>query len=242
MESTLTAVTEFWSADPRIEEAGKILIEIEHPLKRNVAASFFFFREENGRRVRILKVYGGYESPHQLAHKLTSALLPHPDILIRNMMGEVSEKRFGNPQSFPMCGFDNDDWVMALIQAGSYIPISKLGQEHSDWGKEIVDYEPQVKDRVKQHTCYLEAGSFGEFLIATSGVMKMKQFYRLSKNKSRPWEDVYKTSLEKLETRWLESLESRPPEKKENISVLLKLWKENPNTACFEAQDMTERK
>jgi hypothetical protein len=36
------------------------------------------------------------------------------------MMGEASEIRFGNPLSFPMCGFNKDEWVMAILQAGSF--------------------------------------------------------------------------------------------------------------------------
>ena len=163
---TLTKVLQFWSTEPRIKQFGKIVVEFDHSdPKANY--SFFFFRQEKGQKVRVVGVFGGGEDPHHLAHKLTSAVFPNSDKLIRNMMGEASEVRFGNPLSFPMCGFDKDCWVIALSRAGSYIPLAKIGSEHSDWGMEIQNNLPKVKDRVKQHTSYLEAGSFGEFLINT---------------------------------------------------------------------------
>jgi len=242
VDSTLTDVLKFWSAEPRIKELGKIIVEFDHPLQKKVAASFFFYRKENGQRVRVVRVFGGNEYPHQLAHKLTSALFPNPDILVRNMMGEASEMRFGNPLSFPMCGFNKDEWVMALLQVGSYIPLAEMGPDQSDWGKEIVDNVPKAKDRLKQHTCYLEAGSFGEFLIDTYGTEKMKEFYRLSRNKSRPWEEVFGTALEQLEAKWLDAIKLRSRDKMGNISTLVKLWRKNPNIACFSAQDLAEGK
>jgi hypothetical protein len=242
IDSTLSSVIRFWSADPRIKEAGKIIIEFDHPLQKNVAACYFFFRKENGRNFRVVRVYGGDDHPQQLAHKLTSALFPNPDIMIRNMMGEASEIRFGNPLSFPMCGFNKDEWVIAILQAGSYIPLSEMGSEQGDWGKEIVGNTPVVTDRVKEHTLYLEAGSFGEYLINTYGIGKMKQFYRVSKNKSRPWEEIYGTTLVQLESKWLEFLKTTSRDKMENISTLAELWKKNPNNACFMAQDLADRK
>jgi hypothetical protein len=238
VDSTLTLVLKFWSADLRIKESGKIIVEFDHPLQNNTAASYFFFRKENGWNFRVVKVYGGDDYPHQLAHKLTSALFPNPDIMIRNMMGEASEMRFGNPLSFPMCGFNKDEWVMALLQVGSYIPLAEMGSEQSDWGKEIVGNVPVVKDRVKEHTLYLEAGSFGEYLINTYGTGKMKQFYRQSRNKFRPWEEVYGTTLEQLEAKSLESLKSFYRDNRSNISTLVELWRKNPNNACFMAQDL----
>ena len=242
VDSTLTEVLKFWSAEPKTKELGKIIVEFDHPLQKKVAASFFFYRKENGQDVRVVRVFGGNEYPHQLAHKLTSALFPNPDILIRNMMGEASEMRFGNPLSFPMCGFNKDEWVMALLQVGSYIPLAEMGPDQSDWGKEIVDNVPKAKDRLKQHTCYLEAGSFGEFLIDTYGTEKMKQFYRLSRIKSRPWEEVFGTALEQLEAKWLEAIKLRSRDKMGNISTLIKLWGKNPNIACFSAQDLAQGK
>jgi len=238
---TLTKVLQFWSTDPRIKQFGRIIVEFDHSdPKANY--SFFFFRQEKGKKVRVVGVFGGGEAPHHLAHKLTSAVFPNSDKLIRNMMGEASEIRFGNPLSFPMCGFDKDCWVIALSQAGSYIPLAKIGSEHSDWGMEIQNNLPKVKDRAKQHTSYLEAGSFGEFLINTYGIEKMKQFNQMSVSKPRPWKEVFGVALEQLEAKWLEALRLRSREKEEKISTLVKLLKDNPNTACSSAQDLTKER
>ncbi len=243
VDSTFTEVLKFWSAEPRIKELGKIIVEFDNSdPKANY--SFFFFRKENGQRVRVVRVSGGdEENPHHLAHKLTSAVFPNSDKLIRNMMGEASEMRFGNPLSFPMCGFDNDCWVIALSQAGFYIPLTKIGPDHSDWGMEIENnVVPKVKDRVKQHASYVEAGSFGEFLINTYGIEKMKQFNLLSRNKPRPWKEVFGLSLEQLEAKWLEVVRLRSRAKEEEIATLVKLLKDNPNTECSSAQDLTKEK
>lgn len=241
-ESTLTEVITFWSAEPMVVERGKIIVEFDHPLNKDVDASFFFQRKENGKMVRVVKVFGGNEFPHQLAHKLTSALFPHPDILIRNMMGEASEMRFGNPQSFPMCGFSKDEWMFAILQSGSNIPIAKLGREQTDWGKLIINNVPTVTDRVKQHISYLEAGSFGEFLIDSYGTNNVKRFYRLSKQTHRPWEEAFGVALDQLEANWLESIKSKHDKSSKNVSTLMKLWGSNPSSACFSAQAISARK
>jgi hypothetical protein len=242
VDSTLAEVLKFWAADPKIKEFGKIIVEFDHPLRGNVPASFVLYRRESGKEVRVVKVFGGNEYPYQLAHKLTSAVFRHPDILVRNMMGEASEMRFGNPLSFPACGFNKDEWIMVLLQTGSFVPIAKMGTEQSDWGKEIVDEVPTVKERVKQHTYYLEAGSFGEFLINAYGIEKMKQFYQLSKNKSRPWKEVFGTDLEQLEAKWLEAIKIGSRDKMGSIATLTKLWDKNPVNACYSAQDLAEGK
>lgn len=241
VDSTLTRILQFWSTEPRIKQFGKIIVEFDNSdPKANY--SFFFFRKENGLRVRVVRVSGGDEYPYQLAHKLTSAVFPNPDKLIRNMMGEASETRFGNPLSFPMCGFDNDSWVMAFLQAGFYIPLTKIGRDHSDWGMEIHNNVPKVSDRTKQHASYVEAGSFGDFLITTYGIEKMKQFNQLSINKPRPWKEVFGIPLEQLEAKWLDAVRLRSGEKEQKISTLFKLLKDNPNIACFSAQDLTKGK
>lgn len=239
VDSTLTKILQFWSTDPRVIQFGKIIVEFDHPLPK-ANSSIFFWGREKGQRVRVVRVFGGSEYPHQLAHKLTSALFPNPDKLIRNMMGEASEMRFGDSLSFPMCGFDKDCWVTALLQTGSYIPLTTIGSGHSDWGMEIHNNVPKVKDRAKQHASYAEAGSFGEFLINTYGIEQMKQFNRLSRNMPRPWEEVFGASLEQLEAGWLEAVRLRSREKEEQISTLVKLLKNNPDTACFSAQDLTK--
>lgn len=236
-DSTLTEVLRFWSTEPRVKEFGKIIVEFDHALPK-ASTSIFFWSKEKGQRVRVVRVYGGDEHPHLLAHKLTSAVFPNPDKLIRNMMGEASEKRFGNPLSFPMCGFDKDEWVMALLQVGSYIPLPKIGPDHSDWGMEIKNNVPQVKDRAKQHASYLEAGSFGEFLITTYGTGKMKEFNRLSRNKSRPWKQVFGITLEQLEAKWLEAVKLGSRDKEGKISTLAKLVRNDPTAACSSAQNL----
>lgn len=237
VDSTLTEILKFWSSEPRTQELGKIIVEFDRPLPKT-NSSIFFWRKEGGRNVRVVRVYGGYEYPHLLAHKLTSAVFPNPDKLIRNMMGEASEMRFGNPLSFPMCGFNKDQWVMALLQSGSYIPLSELGPDHSDWGMEIENNVPKVKNRAKQHASYLEAGSFGEFLINTYGTEKMKQFNRLSRKTSRPWSEVFGSTLEQLEAKWLEAAKIKSRDKEKNISPLVNLLRKDSNTACFAAQSL----
>jgi hypothetical protein len=237
VDLTLTEILKFWSAKPRIRKFGKIVVEFDRPLPRT-NSSIFFWRKENGKKVRVVRVFGGNEYPHLLAHKLTSAIFPNPDKLIRNMMGEASEMRFGNPLSFPMCGYDKDEWVMALLKIGSYIPLTKIGSDHSDWGMEFHSNVPKVKDRAKQHASYIEAGSLGEFLINTYGPKKMKQFNRLSKKKPRPWQEVFGIDLEQLETRWLKAVRQRCRERKEKISTLAKFLRNNPKTACDGAQNL----
>ena len=101
---------------------------------------------------------------------------------------------------------------------------------------------PKVKNRTKQHASYLEAGSFGEFLINTYGIEKMKQFNLLSINKPRPWKEVFGIALEQLVAKWLEALRLKSREKEEKISTLVKLLKDNPNTACSSAQDLTKER
>jgi hypothetical protein len=240
-DSTFVEVLKFWSADSHITEWGKIIVEFDRPLAKD-NGSLFFGRKEGGIKVRVVKVFGGNENPRLLAHKLTSALFPNPDKLIRNMMGEAAEKRFGNPLSFPMCGFDKDQWVMALQNEGLYIPLSNIGSEHGDWGMEIINNVPDVKDRPKQHASYLEAGSYGEFLISTYGIDKMKLFHKISFNVSRPWQQVYGVTLEQLEEKWLETLKLKSKGKESQISTLSMLLRSNPATACYSAQNIEEKK
>jgi len=68
----------------------------------------------DGRRVRVVRVFGVGNEPQMVHHKLTHAVFPTPDKLIRNMMGIPMEARFGNPLTFPMCGGRADDWALAL--------------------------------------------------------------------------------------------------------------------------------
>lgn len=240
VNQTLAEVLGFWLADTRVQEWGKIVVEIEKPLPRSISSTFMW-GQDRGRKARIVKVYGGGEHPHQLAHKLTSAVFPNPDKLIRNMMGEASETRFGNPDSFPMCGCTTDQWVLALRRVGSYIPLARIGTTHGDWGMEMHNGVPQVTDRARQHTCYAEAGSFGEHLIRAHGAEKMKLFHRLSGTTPRPWQAAFGSTLEKLETDWLQALEAGARVQEDRVTRLTELLRKNPASACTAAQDAFSR-
>jgi hypothetical protein len=241
IDRTFAELLKFWSAGPRTEEWGKILVELEKPLPNGVS-SVFLWGTDKGKRARIVKVYGGGEYPHQLAHKLTSSLFPNPDKLIRNMMGEAAEIRFGDPISFPMCGFTTNEWVLALRQLRSLIPLAKIGPEHGDWGMEMQDGVPRVRDRARQHACYAEAGSFGEFLMESYGVDKMKQFNRLSSAKPRPWKEAFGSSLEKLESEWLESIQSNGRGAESRVAILARLLRRDPVSACDAAKGIAREK
>jgi len=107
---------------------------------------------------------------------------------------------------------------------------------------EIHNNVPVVKDRSRQHASYVEAGSFGDFLINTYGIEQMKLFNQLSRKKSRPWEEVFDLSLEQLEAKWLEAVRSRSQGKEKEVAILIRLLKDDPNRACFSAQDLAREK
>ena len=95
-------------------------------------------------------------------------------------MGIPSEIRFGNMESFPMCGLNIDDWVLALRDAGAYRPLSELKPEHEPWGHTMGPHGLLVvTDERRQQISYAEAGSFGAYLLRSYGTSKMKSFYRL---------------------------------------------------------------
>jgi len=235
VETTLQQLLEFWSTDPMAARLGKIVVELDDSdTKANY--SFFFFRQEQGRRVRVVRVAGGGERPHHLARKLTSALFPNADKLIRNMMGEPAEVRFGNFQSFPMCGYSTDYWVAALVQMGTYIPLSRLGADHGDWGMVIVNNVPKVQDRAKQHASYIEAGSLGDYLIRQYGVDRMKRFQQLSRTTPRPWQEVFGLGLDQLEAQWLAAVKARAAEHRDETAALVGWLRADPDSACLVAQ------
>ena len=131
-----------------------------------------------------------------MAHKLTSAVFPQKDKLIRNIMGILSEAHVGNPATFPMCGYSSDDWVLALLKSDSYIPLGELGPDHESWGmRDDGGGKLSILDKARQHRAYAEAGSFGNYLFQTHGISKIKQLHRLSQEKSRPWQDVFGVGL-----------------------------------------------
>ena len=234
-EEALAQILGFYSTGPRNERFGKIRIEYDHSRKGTYAAVFLWGQEE-GRKVRIVRVFGVTEAVQMMAHKLTHAVFPNKDKLIRNMMGIPMESRFGNPITFPMCGFTCDEWVYALRQNQSYIPLEELGPEHKDWGMSTRGELPIVVDKARQHAAYAESGSFGAFLLDTYGIAKVKAFNKESGGKKRPWEKVFGASLKELEQKWVQAVDSSQSPGGKNIPTLLKLLQKDPQTACSNAQ------
>ncbi len=191
-DRTLLNILEIWSIGPKIQKLGKIRLEVTPPPIKNASGAVFYWSKESGHRVRAVRLYGiDAQPPRGLAHKLTVALFPNRDKLIRNMMGIYSEKLLGNPNSFPMCGFSSDTWVQVLLQLKSNVPLSRLSPDHTDWGMKFQNKEPVVFDQTRRHAAYAEAGSFGEYLIRTYGINTMKQFAHLSYKKERPWKEAF---------------------------------------------------
>ena len=83
---------------------------------------------------------------------------------------------------------------------------------------------------------YAEVGSFGQYLIETFGQKKIKEFYRRTDAKYRPWKEVFGFSLNELEYRWLERVKEKTAEKQDAVATLLAYWKKDPQTACFAVQ------
>jgi hypothetical protein len=237
-QETLNRILAFWSADPGIERFGKIRVVFDVP-RRDVYSSVFYWDKKGDQRIRIVRVFGTDGAPQMMAHKLTSAVFPQKDKLIRNMMGILTEGQVGNPLSFPMCGFGSDEWVLALLKTKSYIPLNELGPDHESWGmKDDGGGRLSILDKAKQHKAYAETGSFGNYLFQTYGINKIKQFQRLSHEKDRPWQDVFGIGLQELEANWLKNLKANEKIKEGNVSIVLKLFERNPGTACEEAQKL----
>ena len=241
-EALLDRILAFWSADSGMERFGKICVIYDVP-RRDVYSSVFYWEIRDGQRVRIVQVFSSEGSPQMMAHKLTSAVFPQKDKLIRNMMGILTEAQLGNPLSFPMCGYSSDDWVLALIKMKSYIPLDELGPDHESWGMEDAGGgKLSILDKAKQHKAYSEAGSFGDYLFKTYGINKLKKLQRLSQEKDRPFQDVFGVSLHELEANWLKTLKANAKTREEYVSVVLKLLERNPGTACAEAQQIITNK
>lgn len=232
----------FWSADPGIDRFGKIRVVFDMP-RRDVYSSVLYWEKEDGRRVRIVRVFKSEGLPQMMAHKLTSAVFPQKDKLIRNMMGILTETQIGNPLTFPMCGFSSDEWVLALLQTKKYIPLNELGPDHESWGmKDAGGGKLSIFDKVKQHKAYAETGSFGNYLFKIYGINKIKRLQRLSQEKDRPWQEIFGLSLQELESNWLKHLRTNVETKKENVSMVLKLFEKDPVTACAAAQKLVPMK
>ena len=132
-QETMNKVLSFWLANPKISRFGKIRVIFDAP-RREVYSSVFYWDKKGGKATRVVQVFGTEGAPQMMAHKLTSAIFPQKDKLIRNIMGILSEAQIGNPLTFPMCGFDSGDWVSAFLENGSYIHLRELGPDHESWG------------------------------------------------------------------------------------------------------------
>ena len=241
-QAMLERILAFWSADSGIDRFGKIRVVFDVP-RRDVYSSVFYWENKDGDRLRIVRVFRSEGSPQMMAHKLTSAVFPQKDKLIRNMMGILSEAHVGNPLSFPMGGFSADDWVLALLKTNSYIPLNELGPDHASWGmQDAGGGKLSILDKAKQHKAYAEAGSFGNYLFQTYGINKIKQFHRLSHEKERPSQDVFGISMQELEAQWLKALMANEKAREKNVLIVAKLLERNPGTACAEAQKLVTSK
>jgi hypothetical protein len=241
-QSMLERILAFWSADSGIDRFGKIRVVFDAP-RREVYSSVFYWERKNGQSIRIVRVFSSEGSPQMMAHKLTSAVFPQKDKLIRNLMGILTEAQVGNPLTFPMCGFDSDDWVLALLKTKSYIPLHELGPDHESWGmKDAGGGKLSILDKAKQHKAYAETRSFGNYLFQTYGINKIKQFHRLSSDKERPSQDVFGVNLQALEANWLKALRENEKTREKNVSTVSKLIERNWGTACAEAQQLVASK
>jgi|GEM_PF-486647 hypothetical protein len=240
-EEKLAKIVNFWDVDSGVGQMGKIRLEFAKP-RGETYATVFLMMKDGPDKVRVVRIYGVTEEPEMVAHKLTHAIFPTGDKLVRNMMGIPMEVRFGNPLTFPMCGFTHDDWVRVFHRNNSAIPLSALGPDHEQWGMTTRDGVPVVLDKARQHTMYAESGSFGAFLLKTYGPEKVKRFYNQSKGMKRPWADVFGSSLEELETKWYQSLDSSQKPDGGATKVLLKLVRDDPAKACAEAQELAGSK
>lgn len=72
----------------------------------------------------------------------------------------------------------------------------------------------------------------------TYGINKIKRLQRLSLEKNSPWQDMFGLNLQELEANWLEHLMTNGEAREENVSILVKLLKGNPETACSEAEKL----
>jgi hypothetical protein len=228
----LDQVLKFWSVDARVEKLGKIWIEFDRP-RGGTEAAQFWMTMKGGKKVRAVRVFGVKDGSQNMIHKLTIAIFPSTDKLIRCMFGPEMEDLFGNRQSFPMCGFNTDSWALAIRKVGAYIPLAKIGPDHESWGMTMArDGWPMVVDAWKQHVVYAEAESFGKYLLHVYGTEKIKAFYRLSnQGKERHWE-VFDSSLDELEKNWLRYLESIRPAREKEIEAAVKLLARGSGKTC----------
>jgi hypothetical protein len=236
-QAMLGRVLAFWSADSGVERFGKIRVIFDVPRKGGNYSCVCYWQGRGPERVRSVRVFGFDKPLQMLAHKLTSAVFPQQDKLIRNMMGILAEEQLGNPLTFPRCGFGSDDWVLALLKARAYVPINELGPDHASWGmKDAGGGMLMVLDRPRQHRSYAEAGSFGRYLFQTYGLGRILRLQRLSHEIKRPWQDVFGLGLPELEANWLAALKAGAQAREAEISVVSRFLDADPVTACTQAQ------
>ena len=200
-ENALIRVLQYWSIEFRIEKSGKIIMELYQPSKGTygeVYSAELISRAIDSIEYRVITVYGADKEPQEMVQKLAHAVMINPDKLVRNMMGIPMEWQFGNYLSHPMSGFNNDAWVLAFRQANLYIPLDKLGPDHESWGMRFQGEKPVVFDFAKQQTSYAEAGSFGQYLLKTYGVQKVKAFQKLSLQTSAAMDGDIWTDTERI--------------------------------------------
>jgi len=229
-------IVALWQADPDVGRQGKIRVVLI-PRVRELRLSVFHMARNGAAPVREVLAAPPDGPAQMLAHKLTTALFPSKDKLVRNMMGEVSEMRLGNPRSFPHCGLGADAWVLALRRQGRYLPLRELGLEHAAWGMTENDKGvPLTSDPDRHHRAYAEAASFGGFLFARYGMAKLKEFCRLTGDTGRPWDTVYGAGLDALEAQWLEALNQEAPRLESAVALAADLYAKDPSGACDQAQ------
>ena len=243
LEELFVKISDFWKIEYNVNTNGKVAVALDEPEKGTPYFTVSEIIKDGKKSIHSIHIMGTKGQPMELAHKITHTLFPQEDKLIRNLMGIPVEMRFGNPLSFPLCGYSPHAWVLAMQETGLYAPLSKLGKAHEDWGMAFKNGLPVVTDQVRQHTSYATAGSFGDYLQTVYGAEKIKAFYKLSNKKDRPFSDVFGITLEKLEADWLTFLKSKQKELSSDTAFLVKLLKANPAKARFAAEkSKTEKK
>lgn len=237
-QELLERILVFWSVDDGVERFGKIRVVLDGA-PRGGCTSVFYWDRQGGGVVRAVRVFGCVDAPQTLAHKLTAALLPQKDKLIRNMLGLIAEQELGNRRSFPLCGLAADDWVAALAQTNSLLALKDLGPDHESWGmRDVGNGRVMVHDRPRQHAAYVETGSFGAYLYRTYGLDRLKRLQRLSQGQSRPMQEAFGRSLQELEADWLNALKASAAARPEAQAQAARLLRDNPRTACTVAQQL----
>ena len=246
VEARLVAVAEFWGVAAQTQSLGKIRVLYDAPLRGQCTATFFQpggggqgqGGQNQGGLNRTVRVFGCDEAPLMLSHKLTSALMPQPDKLLRNMLGALSEDRTGAALSFPACGQDVDDWARAAARGGVLIPLAQLGPDHASWGmRDEGGGRLAAFDRPRQQRAYAEAASFARYLAATYGLDALLRLQRLSHTSgARTWREALGADLDELEAGWLRSLRAGSTGREEHVGRLVRILNAGPGDPCERAR------